>query len=366
MVRRAVIVSRSEDGQINVLLNRCRHRGSVVCRSERGNAENFRCRYHGWLYAVDGALVSLAHHRGGYPSDIDKSTLGLFRVPRVDVYRGLIFANMSPDGPSLVEHFGAARPYIDSQFDRSPVGTVTLRHGIHASVYPGNWKFQSENSTDGYHGDTLHESFWQVLAEFGHEGRQHGSYTQSSLQNILKHRESGRTLGFENGHGILEYPITPAALEAMRAGPHAGYVRSLDERHGKEHTAEILDQQNLMVFPNLALLHGQIRVIRPIAHDRTEVTIQFYALDGVPDTYNAERRAGYDRFFGPSSFGSPDDIEIFAMNQTGLQAAEVEWLILSRGMARERIDKTGTRIGDSTDETPQRAFHRMWKRLMTA
>ena len=36
--------------------------------------------------------------------------------------------------------------------------------------------------------------------------------------------------------------------------------------------------------------------------------------------------------------------EIFAFNQTGLQAEEVEWLLLSRGMARETSDKLGVRV----------------------
>src|SRR6516225_6784340 len=33
-----VIVARDEDGEINLLLNRCTHRGNTVCQSERGNA----------------------------------------------------------------------------------------------------------------------------------------------------------------------------------------------------------------------------------------------------------------------------------------------------------------------------------------
>ncbi|HVA24347.1 MAG TPA: Rieske 2Fe-2S domain-containing protein, partial [Chloroflexota bacterium] len=45
-----VIASRGDDGQVHVLLNRCRHRGSAVCRLERGHAEQFKCPYHGWVY----------------------------------------------------------------------------------------------------------------------------------------------------------------------------------------------------------------------------------------------------------------------------------------------------------------------------
>src|SRR5262245_21756456 len=44
-----VIVSRDEAGQVHVMLNVCAHRGMQVCRAEYGNAESFRCPYHGWL-----------------------------------------------------------------------------------------------------------------------------------------------------------------------------------------------------------------------------------------------------------------------------------------------------------------------------
>src|SRR5680860_1182858 len=36
-----VIVSRDQDGEIHVLLNRCMHRGAVVCRTERGHSNHF-------------------------------------------------------------------------------------------------------------------------------------------------------------------------------------------------------------------------------------------------------------------------------------------------------------------------------------
>lgn len=40
--RQPIIVSRHEDGQVYVLLNRCRHRGAVVCREALGHANYFR------------------------------------------------------------------------------------------------------------------------------------------------------------------------------------------------------------------------------------------------------------------------------------------------------------------------------------
>jgi phenylpropionate dioxygenase-like ring-hydroxylating dioxygenase large terminal subunit len=47
-----VICVRGEAGEINVLLNTCRHRGNALCRAEQGRAKSFVCSYHGWNYAL--------------------------------------------------------------------------------------------------------------------------------------------------------------------------------------------------------------------------------------------------------------------------------------------------------------------------
>jgi benzoate/toluate 1,2-dioxygenase alpha subunit len=363
---RPVVLSRDEDGGINVFLNRCRHRGSALCREEAGSVKRFQCPYHGWVYGLDGSLQGIAKHKGGYPDDIDKSQLGLMRVPRMENYRGMIFCNMDPDAIPFLDYLGEAKPFLDTHLDRSPTGEVEVVHGAHRTEYRGNWKFQAENSTDGYHGDIVHESFFKLVAEFGNKGGQHGAYTQGDLDEIFAHRMTGRTLGFENGHGIWESPLTPDAAENLKRGPFKDYVDWLEDAYGTQRMHEMLNSMNLLIFPSIAILHGQFRVIRPISVDRTEVAIHFFKLKGASEAYNDFRLSGYQRFFGPASFGSPDDVEIFAFNQTGLQAEEVEWLLLSRGMGRETADDQGVRVAESTDETPQRSFHRAWKERMGA
>ena len=363
--RRPVIVTRGHDNQIYVMLNRCRHRGSVLCRDAKGKAKFFQCIYHGWVYDLNGDLLGISKHKGGYPDDIDKSELGLMAVPQVCNYRGLIFGCMDPDADSFLNYLGEAKSFLDIHLDRSPIGKINCKYGAHRTEYLGNWKFQSENAVDGYHGDTVHESFFKLIDEFGNKSGQHGAYTQGDFKEIIEHRTTGRSMGFKNGHGIWESPMTEGAILAMKNGPHAEYVKELEELRGEKLAHQMLNSMNLMIFPNLAVAHGQLRVIRPVSVDKTEVSIHFYDLEQVPDNYNEFRMSGYQRFFGPAAFGSPDDVEIFSINQTGLQAEEVEWLILSRGLQRERIDNQGVRTGDPTDETPQRAFHRAWKHFMT-
>jgi benzoate/toluate 1,2-dioxygenase alpha subunit len=352
-----VIVSRHSDGDVHVLLNRCRHRGSVVCRDEVGHSNYFRCPYHNWSYANDGTLVGVAQ-ASGYPDDFDKSAWGLRRAPGVQCYRGLVFACLGEHAPSFEEWFAPVRRYVDHWLDRSPLGTITLLPKPHRYPYPGNWKWQAENGHDGYHGNYVHESWQRVLERAG----------EDSVRDIRKYRSGGCTRGLRYGHGLLERPgglSAAASWTGRMMARYPEYASALQDRFSPPEIEEISARRNIFVFPNLYLFDTQIRVIRPIAHDRTEVQLFVYALDGVPDGLNEGRYRAHERFYGPSGFGSPDDVEIFVCNQTGMRARGVERVLLSRGMHREQTNSDGERIGHSTDETPVRAMYREWKRLMS-
>ncbi len=94
--RYPVIVSRDPQQNVHVLLNRCMHRGAIVCRESRGHSNHFRCTYHNWVYSNDGTLVGPAQ-KSGYPDDFDKERLALVSAPRVEYYRGLIFASFNAE-----------------------------------------------------------------------------------------------------------------------------------------------------------------------------------------------------------------------------------------------------------------------------
>src|SRR5688572_10236944 len=82
MGREPVIVVRSGK-DVAVLINRCAHRGSMVCAEGRGNTERFVCPYHGWSYDRAGALQAVPF-AAGY--DKDRLPKGLAAAPRVSVY----------------------------------------------------------------------------------------------------------------------------------------------------------------------------------------------------------------------------------------------------------------------------------------
>jgi benzoate/toluate 1,2-dioxygenase subunit alpha len=98
MGREPVIVVRSSPGEIAVLVNRCAHRGAMVVAEGRGNLERFVCPYHGWSYDRSGELKAVPIS-GSFPTE-KFGELGLARAPRVQSYRGFVFASLSAAGPS--------------------------------------------------------------------------------------------------------------------------------------------------------------------------------------------------------------------------------------------------------------------------
>lgn len=106
-----VIVVRDRKGNINVLLNRCRHRAATVCEHRSGKTNGFTCPYHGWGYGLDGALRGVPHPES-YGDTLNKSELGMVRL-RVESYAGMIFASFNHDIEPLTDFLGPAMKWMD-------------------------------------------------------------------------------------------------------------------------------------------------------------------------------------------------------------------------------------------------------------
>jgi phenylpropionate dioxygenase-like ring-hydroxylating dioxygenase large terminal subunit len=108
-----VIVCRGADGRVRVLVNSCRHRGMRVCRTDAGHTRTFQCPYHGWTYDVQGRLVGVPQYQEAYYGELKREDWGLLEVPRVDSYRGLIFASFARETESLDAYLGEMKWYLD-------------------------------------------------------------------------------------------------------------------------------------------------------------------------------------------------------------------------------------------------------------
>lgn len=360
-----LIVARAPDGQIHVMANRCVHRGAAVVRERSGNVRNFICPYHAWTYDLTGHLTGIPgrDEPSGYGEEFDQPE-GLYRVPRVENYRGFIFASLDPDIVPLERYLaGGAAQVIDRKLQQSPVGRIRLNGRPYVGVYKGNWKFQSENIVDGYHFMFTHKAFVSLQQKYGDSTGDFGVHKGDNAAKMRALRMRGNVLGSPYGHGVTQKPA--AGLDDLLTGSYADYYAALRAKHGDEELEWIVGAGAASIFPNFGLIHNQLRVWRPIAPNLTEVTVYPYALEGVADDFNAGMLRSHERFYGPAGYGAADDIEVFAVNQQGLGATLDDWLILERGMGAEQRHDTGEIEGLPSSETVHRAFWRRWRELMT-
>lgn len=350
-----VVVVRDRDGTIRAFYNRCRHRGNLLCQRERGSADVLRCPYHGWAYATSGELIAPTFEEG-YDDKLDRADFGLVPVARLDTYRGLIFASLSPQGPSLDAHLGAVKEYIDLFMDVSPSGEVELNTGIQKLRYKGNWKFLPENSLEGdYHGFFIHRVAFQLHSR--RTGLQMG--TLQGVPDVIR--------ALPGGHMVEDYRGAQMAPPAAPPSPaRRAYIAQLEQRYGKERAERLASTipPLVYVFPNLIYIMTHVRRVHPVSVDETFVYYQPMLLKGASDEINAARLREHEFGFGPAGLISPDDIEIMARNQIGLQAQGNDWSFIGRGLHRERQHPDGGSGGFTMDENHIRAMWQHYAELM--
>lgn len=151
-----VILLRDRDGHIQVLENRCAHRGALVCRELRGKQARLSCVYHQWTYDLGGRLLGVPFRagidgRGGMPPDFDPARHNLTRL-RVAELHGLVFASFSDLSPPLADYLG---PMVVASIARLCARPLTVL-GDQRQFMHGNWKLYAENTRDPYHASLLH------------------------------------------------------------------------------------------------------------------------------------------------------------------------------------------------------------------
>jgi hypothetical protein len=153
-----------------------------------------------------------------------------------------------------------------------------------------------------------------------------------------------------------------AGNEAARAT----YLDTLRRLNGDAKTQEILNGRYLLIFPSLAVMDFNLRVIQPITYDHTEIYSYPMLIDGIPDDVSASRLLDVQVRIGTAGIVGTDDLDIFNGIQTATGSTQTSWLTLSRGMDQEKLGTSGERVGAVSDEVPQRAFWRRWRSLMAA
>lgn len=362
--RQPVIMIRQKDDQIRVLLNRCTHRGAKVVNGRTGTAKHLSCLYHGWTFDTDGKLLAVPVPEG-CPANFNMKDFGLAQAPRVGMYRGFVFASLSPTGISLDEHLGGMKANIDDLVDRAPDGKLVLDAGIHRYMFRGNWKLQIENVLDSYHVPFGHAS---TVSKDGvqfarREGDKAGAKVIDKKNDTASDWKIRRSYDMGHGHGWTSNTMLD---EGKRSSPaYDAYVESLAAKVGRERAQEILKPRmhNSLIYPNVSImgLNIHVRVIKPIAVDLTEVTVYPIRLLGAPDSMNFGNIRLLNVTHSAASFVQTDDAEAFVRTQQGLKSQLTEWVDISRGMGMEDTDPVlNAPRAKATDEMVVRGQYRAW------
>ena len=377
MGREPVIVTRDSHGSVQVLINRCTHRGTMLCAETRGNAKQFVCAYHGWSFDSDGTLMTVPTPQG-YAADPKQAfpELGLAHAPRVESYRGFIFASLAKTGPALREFLGHLATSFDDLVDRAPEGEVEIAGGVFKHVYDGNWKLMLENHLDGVHPNYVHISSVQAAQEADDPGKPE-KYADISIRQM---RQNGapepvwEAIGMwttDWGHGFMgDYHSDSRLVVGLKNPVFDEYRKRLEARTGTDEADRILGvtRWNSIVYPNVSFMSQfrQLRIVHPLAVDRTVVYTYNLRLKGAPEQMFRDTVAFSNVVNGTGSWVLTDDLEVYARVQRGLSARQPEWVNLSRGAGGDVADEHDTlRGGTGTSEIFIRRQFGAWLKYMT-
>jgi len=362
-----VIVVRDERGQVNVLLNTCRHRGNALCRAERGNAKSFVCSYHGWNYGLDGRLIGVPGHKTYYRDALDRERLGLARVAKVENYLGFHFATLDADACSLHDYLGdVGRTGLGML---CAFGDVEVVDGIQKNVIDCNWKIAVDNLFDWYHVMYSHASantagfielskvlFPQnqmvMLGEYGHAIS--GPGLPKEMQNQINSLSHDERIEMAKA---LDHPLPrvrpPRASEIM--GPEG--VRSMGHPN---------------IFPNLWITLEGLQMCLRLPRGPKHTELWWFTV--VPKSASPDTRRRMvqmaTHLFGPAGLLEQDDGENWSQSTracTGFAGRELgEFLAMGLGKDKVTTGENGQRYVETCiNEHGQRWFYRAWREWMT-
>jgi phenylpropionate dioxygenase-like ring-hydroxylating dioxygenase large terminal subunit len=199
----SIIIIRGNKGEVYAHYNTCRHRGSLICLEEKGNAPKLICPYHQWVYDKDGALLKSRL----MPDDFDRSAHGLHPV-NVQVAEGLIFISFAQNPPDFSEVIKDYAPFLAPYKISQAKVAFKKRYELNT-----NWKLVAENFRECYHCGPAHPEYCSAVI---------GANLRESVDEVLAERRVAwqskglaiDTVDFENDsfHFAIRYPLRPGVL----------------------------------------------------------------------------------------------------------------------------------------------------------
>lgn len=361
-----VIVVRGEEGEINVLLNTCRHRGNALCRAEQGRAKSFVCSYHGWNYGLDGRLIGVPGQSTYYHGELDRSRLGLSKA-RVESHLGFHFATLAPDAPSLHDYLGeVGRVGLGMICAHGEVEAIS---GVQKNVIDCNWKIAVDNLFDWYH------------VRYSHASAQSAGFFD--ISKILHPKNQMVMLG-EWGHAIggpaipkeMQAQIDAMTDEERDLASRLENAPRMRPRAAKELLGPegVRSQGHPNIFPNLWVTLGGAQICLRLPRGPNATELWWYTF--VPKAAHPDLKRSIVRmathFFGPAGLLEQDDGENWSQSTRAAkgvasrQLGQYLGMGLGHGEVAHVANKDGRYIEGQISEHGQRWFYRGWRDWMAA
>jgi nitrite reductase/ring-hydroxylating ferredoxin subunit len=363
----SVIATRDRQGQLQVFLNTCRHRGNAVCRADAGHASSFMCTYHGWTYDLEGNLKGVPGYRDLYHGELDKSQWGLIKAGRVESYKGFVFATMDPDAPPLEEYLGeVGRIGMDQIAAR---GDMMVVDGVLKNVIDCNWKITTDNNIDWYHGQVTHASTLRGNRVGGPPSA--GGLPAEVREALSKPPVSDlhqRVVLGEYGHTIGGPRLTPEIRKNLSIIPRSMKMPFNDHEWRErpeakemlgEFGADILGHPT--IFPNMLVATNglQIGLRLPKGVNKSEIwwfTFVERHEDGRPEQVIAMAT----HMFGPAGLLEQDDGENWSQSTRGTQGVVASRYPLHYGMGLGHGEIQHTDKGVAYIDSPYNEHGQLW------
>jgi apoptosis-inducing factor 3 len=345
-----VVVARAEDGSINVVENRCRHRAAEFCRELSGTVKEFVCPYHQWTYDLKGRLIGIPFRRGvagkgGMPADFKPEDHGLPKL-NVTTHRGVVFASYSSDMEPLADYLG---PDVLREFEATFDGRKLTVLGHYRHSLPGNWKLYHENLKDPYHATLLHT----FLVTFG--------LLVAGNRSLMLTDASGR-------HGVMASAksdaksVTSDAKKEMRNFKEGMTLREPRFMDFVEEFDSPWSVTMATIWPNLIVQREMntlgIRQIVPTGPHEFIMKWTMFGFEG-DDEDMTRHRLRQGNLMGPAGFLGLEDNEAIKFVQDGMQG-------VPDGQHLVKLDPaTGAGTADTLiSEAAIRAMYKHWRQEM--
>ena len=146
----SLIVVRDAQNTIQAHFNVCRHRGTRICKAEKGHFSSgvIQCPYHAWKYDLSGGLKAAPLLND--VADFEKTDYALFSA-HVGIWGGFVFINLAEAPVPFEEEMGA----LMNRFEDWNLPDLRIAHKLEYKL-KCNWKIILQNYQECYHCPGVH------------------------------------------------------------------------------------------------------------------------------------------------------------------------------------------------------------------